>query len=164
MSEENKDYQEENSKSSINKISVGAILQEARKKQKKELGTIANKLCIRKIYLEALEDNSVQRLLTRAYAIGFLRTYSSYLKLDVDSLIEQFQTENPEPIKAIKSSTDDTIPLYQNTKYVSIKYLIIFGGTLLIILAFYGLISLFSSDSSSETEAEPVQIENIVPL
>lgn len=148
--------------------SVGHILSDARKKQKKEIATVSNKLCIRKTYLEALENNETNTLPGRAYTIGFLRNYASYLKLDVEKLVEQYQREYPAPIITPSSPVDDTVPLYQNMNYIFKKYLFLGLILVLIGLALYGIISLFSSSEDKDltvplSEETIMGIEPLIP-
>ncbi len=47
-----------------------------------DLATVSRVLKIRKDHLEALEEDHFEQLPGRAYAIGFIRSYSDYLGLD----------------------------------------------------------------------------------
>ncbi len=154
------------SKESIQKT-IGEILKEARKKQKKEIKTASRKLCIRKVYLEALENDKIKQLPGPAYTIGFLRSYAVYLKLNANSIVKKYQKESPTPIIEKQSKTDDTIPLYKNSKYIYFQYLIFFSLIVFIILAIYGTISLFSQKKEISIEnsiQEEFILENIAPL
>ena len=71
--------------------SVGQDLRSARLSRGDELDQVSRALHIRKDYLEALEFDCPQKLPGRTYAIGFIRTYASYLGLDAPSLVSRYK-------------------------------------------------------------------------
>ena len=77
----------------VDDVNVGTMLKKARLKKKKDLRKIADVLCIRECYLQALEDSDYENFPGRTYAVGFLRNYADFLGLDVDVLIEQYRKE-----------------------------------------------------------------------
>lgn len=83
-------------------LTVGQILARARQKRRREIKRIADQLCIRSSYLEALENSRYDVFPGQVYAIGFLKTYATYLGLDADALIEQYKKETdfltPKPV------------------------------------------------------------------
>ena len=70
---------------------VGATLREARQSTGQSVPQIAARLRIKPSYLQALEDNDNASLPGRVYAIGFLRSYATYLDLDPLDLIRRFK-------------------------------------------------------------------------
>ena len=72
---------------------VGDILKKTRERKKKDIKEIADALCIRVSYLQALESSDYENFPGRAYAIGFLRNYADFLGLDVDALIAKYHQE-----------------------------------------------------------------------
>ena len=72
---------------------LGRALKRARVAQGYEIAQVAHTLRIRPEYLEALEEGDHARLPGRVYAIGFVRTYSSFLGLDSAVAIERFKAE-----------------------------------------------------------------------
>ncbi len=74
-------------------LSAGAKLSEARSKQGLTLDSASARTRIRREYLEALETMDPRGLPSRAYAIGYLRTYARFLDLDELALVEQFKIE-----------------------------------------------------------------------
>lgn len=72
---------------------VGADLKAARVRKGEELESVSHVLKIRQEHLKSLEDGDLQALPGRAYAIGFLRSYSEYLGLDPAALVERFKAE-----------------------------------------------------------------------
>ena len=80
-------------KEKISDVSLGNILKNARKKKKLEIDEISELLRIKSIYLEALEKGHYYVFPARSYAIGFLRNYAKFLKLNPDELVELFHQE-----------------------------------------------------------------------
>ncbi len=72
---------------------LGRVLRRARLATGLDLPDVAQRLRIRPEYLEALEAGDHGKLPGRVYAIGFVRTYSSFLGLDSAVAIERFKAE-----------------------------------------------------------------------
>jgi cytoskeleton protein RodZ len=68
--------------------------------------TVSRALRIRQDQLEAIEENRLDELPGRAYAIGFLRSYAAWLGLDAREFVERFKAESvgrndPPPLKGL---------------------------------------------------------------
>ena len=74
-------------------LTAGERLREARARMNLSLNQAAEKTRIRADYLEALETMDSRGLPARAYAIGYLRTYASFLSLEPGGVVEQFKRE-----------------------------------------------------------------------
>lgn len=74
-------------------LTAGERLREARARMGLSLRQAADKTRIRQDYLEALENMDPRGLPARAYAIGYLRTYASFLSLEPAGVVEQFKRE-----------------------------------------------------------------------
>jgi cytoskeleton protein RodZ len=74
-------------------LTAGERLREARGKMNLSLKQAADQTRIRVDYLEALETMDARGLPARTYAIGYLRTYASFLSLDPGGVVEQFKRE-----------------------------------------------------------------------
>jgi cytoskeleton protein RodZ len=72
---------------------VGAFLREARETTGRTVLEVAENLRIRRVYLEAIEDGRFDELPGATYAVGFVRSYASYLRLDAPSLVARFKEE-----------------------------------------------------------------------
>lgn len=72
---------------------VGADLRAARLRRGEDIRSIAQSLRIRRDQLEALEESRYDALPARAYAIGFVRSYSEYLGLDSRHVVERYKAE-----------------------------------------------------------------------
>ncbi len=72
---------------------TGQDLREQREALGADLVDIADTLCIRREFLEALEAGDYDVLPGPTYAVGFVRTYANHLGLDGDKLAWQFKIE-----------------------------------------------------------------------
>lgn len=74
-------------------LTLGTVLRQARQKQHLKLPTVAKKLRIKEIYLNALEEGNYYLFPGWVYGVGFLRTYATYLGLNADELVARFRRE-----------------------------------------------------------------------
>ncbi len=95
---------------------VGMFLKYTRESQKKTIEMVAKHLCIRKIYIKAIEESDFDELPPVPYGIGFIRSYAEYLGLNSDRIVQCYKEEampkkTQEPAKPIvKKHTSLTIP------------------------------------------------------
>ena len=73
--------------------SIGADLRAARQARGESTADVAHQLRLRESYIEAIESGNFETLPGVTYAIGFLRSYARYLRLDADDLIQRFKEE-----------------------------------------------------------------------
>ena len=83
--------------------SIADTLRLARQELGQDLRTVAQVLCIRYTYLEAIEKGDFGSLPGTAYAIGFLRTYAEFVGLDGEQIVERFKREvqGVEPVQEL---------------------------------------------------------------
>jgi transcriptional regulator with XRE-family HTH domain len=88
--------------------SFGQILKTERERRGLDLDAVAEATKIRKLYLNALEEDDFDQLPPRVYATGFVAIYAGFLKMDVDSLVKEFKArayvdppEPPPPTEAV---------------------------------------------------------------
>lgn len=74
---------------------IGSSLKAAREKKGITLREVEDATKVRVKYLEALENEDYSILPGRVYAVGFLRSYASYLGLDSDELVKAFNEVLP---------------------------------------------------------------------
>jgi cytoskeleton protein RodZ len=72
---------------------AGRKLAEARRQRGWSLEEVADRIRVRKEFLEALEAMNVKLLPGKAYALAFLRSYARELGLDERAIVDQFQDE-----------------------------------------------------------------------
>jgi len=74
---------------------AGRKLAEARRQRGWSLEEVAERIRVRREFLEALEDMNVKLLPGKAYALAFLRSYARELGIPEEPLVKQFQDECP---------------------------------------------------------------------
>jgi cytoskeleton protein RodZ len=72
---------------------VGQELRAARLRRGDDLATVSRSLKIRKDHLEAVEEDRLESLPGKTYAIGFVRSYAGYLGLDAADVVERYKQE-----------------------------------------------------------------------
>ena len=72
---------------------VGAVLRAARLERGADTATVAAALKMRRDQLEALETDNIAKLPGRTYAVGFVRAYAKYLRLDDEAIVQRFKDE-----------------------------------------------------------------------
>lgn len=90
---------------------IGQDLRTARLRRGDDLAAASKALKIRKDHLEALEEDRLDSLPGRTYAIGFVRSYSEYLGLDAVEAVERFKREiagrDESPKQPVFQESDD---------------------------------------------------------
>lgn len=79
--------------SSEEATTVGMFLKYTRLNQKKSLDAVSKALCIRKIYIKAIEESDFNELYPVPYGIGFVRSYAEYLGLNADRIVQCYKSE-----------------------------------------------------------------------
>jgi cytoskeleton protein RodZ len=92
---------------------VGRDLREARMRRGDDLAVVAHALRIRKDQVAAIEENRLDDLPGRTYAMGFVRSYASLLGLDAGEYVERFKAETPgrseyAPLKGLPEDAGDS--------------------------------------------------------
>jgi cytoskeleton protein RodZ len=86
--------------------SIGDDLRAAREARGEDLQDIAAQLRIRFVFLDAIEKGAFDTLPGPTYAIGFVRAYARYLRLDAEEMIARFKIEEA----GIDAPSDLTFP------------------------------------------------------
>ena len=73
-------------------MSFGEKLKEVREAKGYSLDYIEEETKIRKLYINALEQETFEVLPPRVYATGFVRRYSKFLGLNADEMVVEFQS------------------------------------------------------------------------
>lgn len=142
-----------------NKITkVGSLLKEMRLQKGLRLPDIAKKLCIRRIYLEAIEESNYAEVPAFPYGIGFVRSYAAFLGLNGSNIVELYKDEvmpkSDKEIFMLEPQSEASMP---NKKYLLIS--------LLAIAVVYASWSVYNNGAFEEEEktAEIEQIGEAVP-
>lgn len=72
---------------------VGIALKQAREAKSQSIEQVAARLRIRANFLKALEEGDSQALPGHVYALGFVRSYAEYLKLDPIETVQGYKRE-----------------------------------------------------------------------
>ena len=84
----------ENTKGKAAKITkVGAMLKEVRQQKGLKLVDIAKILCIRRLYLEAIETSDYDNIPALPYGAGFIRSYANFLGLNGENIVDLYKEE-----------------------------------------------------------------------
>ncbi len=73
---------------------AGRKLTEARQQLGLTIAEVADRIRVRREFLEALEEMNIKMLPGKAYALAFLRSYARALGLDEKAIVDQFQEES----------------------------------------------------------------------
>lgn len=87
-------------------LKAGEILRQARIAKGLELQEISSAIHVRVGQLKALEENHLDALPGMTYALGFLKSYATYLKLDAADLATKFKAENGASARPIVHNTE----------------------------------------------------------
>ena len=71
---------------------IGSTLRETRVRRKTTLQQAEDDTKIRVKYIQAMENDDFDLMPSAAYVKGFLRTYSHYLGLDADVILEEYRS------------------------------------------------------------------------
>ena len=119
---------------------VGQDLRAARLRRGDDLATVSGVLKIRKDHLEALEEDRLDALPGRTYAVGFVRSYADYLGLETSHYVERFKAEiagrsdadHPPQIQVIDEDEHRRLPQGWKIVAVVVVLLMIYGAYVVI--------------------------------
>ena len=130
---------------------VGQDLRAARLRRGDDLATVSRALKIRKDHLEALEEDRFEALPGRAYAVGFVRSYSDYLGLEPRQCVERFKSEI-----AGRSDAQPTVGPPPDADEIRLPQgWVVIGLVVLVILVYGGYRLVLSADSLLREPAGP---------
>lgn len=89
-------------------MTIGERLKEARLKKGLSLKDVQNELRIRTTFLEALENDRYDLIPGEAYRRAFLRTYASFLGLDVNEIMKEYNELYGKPSYTETTSSDSS--------------------------------------------------------
>lgn len=82
---------------------LGAALRSIRQYRGVELADLAQFTCIRRQYLQAVEEMRLDQLPSRPFAIGYVRAYASALGLDPEKAVARFRNDAPERSEPLRA-------------------------------------------------------------
>lgn len=137
---------------------VGAEMRAARQRLGWKLPDVAATMRIRLPYLEAIEDGRLGDLPGNAYAMGFLRSYATFLGLDAAEVARRFRAEaqdvDRKPVLAFPAPVPE--------RGVPAGAVVLLG--VLIAVGAYGAWYKFSGDRPGAAPVVPAVPERLAPL
>jgi cytoskeletal protein RodZ len=90
-------------------VTVGRFLQKERETKNISLQTVAKETRIKMDFLQAIEEDAFRLLPAEAYALGFIRNYANFMRLNPDEVIALYRaqknsSEDPDQGEKAKSS------------------------------------------------------------
>lgn len=134
---------------------IGMFLKFTRLKQKKSIESASETLCIRKIYIKALEEDDYETLPPIPYGVGFVRSYATYLGLNAQR-IAQIYKQQAFPQKEKNTQTVVT----RHTELTIPKKKQIYIGLIAIVL----LYALWLSSRSLTKKEDLTETQTIAPV
>ncbi len=141
---------------------VGQDLRAARLRRGDDLATVSRALKIRKDHLEALEEDRIEALPGRTYAVGFIRSYADYLGLAAVQCVERFKAE----IAGRSDTNTPTITVIDEDAERRMPHGWKIMAGVIVVLVLYGAYQLAASADrmlSEQTVAPPPPVTRPVP-
>src|SRR5882724_12311919 len=134
---------------------VGSDLRAARLRRGDEIAQVSRALKIRKDHLEALENDRLEDLPGKTYAIGFIRSYARHLGLDAEQYVERFKREIS---GRAEEQSREPAPIHSDDRRLPQGWRIIAGAV--VVLLIWGAWHLFSSSGASNQPVPPAPVLN----
>ena len=135
---------------------VGQDLRAARLRRGDEIASVSRALKIRKDHLEALENDRLDDLPGKTYAIGFVRSYARHLGLDSAQYVERYKQD-------ISGRADEQVrepaPIHQDEGRRLPQGWRIIAGVVVLLLG-YGVWHLMSSGGDTGQAVPPAPVIN----
>ena len=141
---------------------IGELLRNSRLKKGKTLSDVSKDLCIRKVYLEAIESMDSKKLPPIPYCLGFVRSYANYLDMNAARIVQAYrQTAYPEQEdEAEEMSVSTNAPMENGGP--SLKHILLGLAGLVVIFIFWTSVSSYNQQKAKE-DSQDVAIDNVVP-
>jgi len=134
---------------------VGQELRAARLRRGDEIAQVSRALKIRKDHLEALENDRLEDLPGKTYAVGFVRSYARHLGLDAAQYVERFKRE-------ISGRAEDhqrePAPIHQDDRRLPYGLRLVAG--VVAVLLIWGGWRLVSTNGDSNQPVPPAPVLN----
>lgn len=131
---------------------VGATLRANREKMKLSLEEVSAAINVRVVQLQAIEDEKIDQLPGMTYAVGFVRSYAQFLKLDAQELAATFKREH-EGEPAAKTALNFADPIAEDK----------LPGPVLIGVAAFGIVVLFIGWSLLSSDEGGIEMAQNIP-
>lgn len=139
-------------------LTVGEILRRCRVKYNISYDQAEQDIRIKAEHLEALEHNNVDRLPGRVYVVGFVRTYSEYLGLDGEKMVQLLKKQAGRKVEKVKPRINISLEEEEEQKTPGIPVIGISALGLLIALILIGTVG--TPNTAQEIPPVPKQLVN----
>ena len=82
---------------------IGQALRALREAKGLSLADIAQTTCVRRAYLQALEEMNIDQLPSRPFAVGYVKAYAEAVGANGDLAVRQFRKDAPSPDEVLKA-------------------------------------------------------------
>lgn len=120
----------------IDSLTLGERMKKIRGERRLSLAEISKSTKIQVKYLEYIEEGEYMKLPADVYVKGFLRSYASFMGLNENKIIRQYEREKGihKNIKKIVDNDNARTPI-KFSSFVITPKMVIFGGIIIVILA-----------------------------
>jgi transcriptional regulator with XRE-family HTH domain len=146
--------------------SIGDTLRQAREARKITIKDVVKETNISPLYLQALEEEKFEKFPSETYLIGFLRTYSEFLKLDVEAIVQAYKGykigESATPLEELTKPTKSNISMMASSFLNKHRNVLLIAGIAVVsIFLIWGIKALFTSnvDISSGDSTDTIKEE-----
>lgn len=137
-------YEQPNTGSVKKQSHVGLYLKKTRESYGLSLQDVSDYLNIRQGILRAIEEGNKDELPEQVYAIGFLKSYATYLNLEVDKIVKQYKLETGLTQKKVRLD----VPVTPQASHLPDRRIII--AVVIAVFVLIMVISLFFGDDKQE--------------
>lgn len=138
-------------------LSVGEILRRCRVKYNISFEQAERDLRIKAEHLEAIEHNSIDRLPGRVYLFGFVRTYSEYLGLDGEKMVNLLKKQAGRKVEKVKPVLSWAVEDEEEERAPGLPVIGMSAAALIVALI---LIASFAPETSNEIPPVPKQLSD----
>ncbi len=139
----------------LNTKRVGQILKEAREERKLTVKDVSKETNIATKYIIALETEDYSQFPAETFALGFLKNYASYLKLDTGLLLNLYRGEQIEesqaPLEELTRPTSSSLSLDRNKILIFLSFLMIAVSAYVIYISFQESNEIVSEEDATES-------------
>lgn len=144
--------------------SIGEKLKQTRESKKLSFKDVSLETNLAPTFIEALEFEDFDKFPSETYILGFLKTYSEFLKLDSEEMIQLYKGykigESATPIEELTRPTVSPFIMNLRSNFEQYKNYFYFGGiTLVSLLLIWGIWKISSSGPDIDESDSVVQIK-----
>jgi len=144
-------------------ITVGGLLRTSREDRHIDLDAVVKATKVRRHYLEALENEEWEKLPSRVFVKGFVRSYAEFLGLDTETVVEDYQKAAPRERYQPQALQSITTRSTMWRRIIGISFLVLVLIGVIIYLKGNGMSIIGEAfrylDTQSVTEQKEVKIE-----